>query len=192
MDPKNRLIIEAAIEKFSEKGFTKTTMQEIAESAGVGKGTIYRFFESKEEMVSALVEDAIAEVTSRIKSAIAEITEPVEQLKTVIDVELEYYAENRNLSKFLAREVWGFQSKFEDHIRNIRANQGKIVEDIIRQGVGQGDIKAVDPETAAAAFEGMILATTVHWFMFRESFPTVKIRETFVKMALEGLLIREK
>lgn len=192
MESKNRQIIDAAIEKFSEKGFAKTTMQEIAESAGVGKGTIYRFFDSKEDMVSGLIEAAITEITGLIRERLKSVSDPVEKLLTVISVELDYYERNRDLSKFLAREVWGFQNKFADHIRNIRSNQGKLLEEIIRDGIDQKRLKEVDPETAAAAFEGMILATTVHWFMFREGFPREWIFETVKRMSLQGLLVSQE
>ncbi len=189
MDQKNRQIINVAIEKFSAKGFTQTTMQEIAREAGVGKGTIYRFFRSKEDLVYGLIESAITEITDRIRSEVGKLADPVDKLRAVIRVELEYYAENRDLSKFLAREVWGYQNKFADHIRHIRATQGQILEEIIEEGMASGQLERVEPETAAAGLEGMVLATAVHWFMFREDFPGETIRHTVERIALRGMLV---
>src|SRR5215467_14150395 len=54
---KREAILSAALELFVERGFYGTTVPEIAERAGVGAGTIYRYFESKEALVNELYRD---------------------------------------------------------------------------------------------------------------------------------------
>jgi len=188
MEAKNKQIIDVAIDMFSRKGFQQTTVQEIAEAAGVGKGTIYRFFESKEDLVSSLVEFAIDDVARAIREAIRDLTDPVEKLRTIITTEVDYYDQHRNLAKFLVREVLGYRSTFEEHVKRIWSKRGTIVEEVVREGVASQAFKPIDPETAAASLEGMILATVIYWFMISDSFPKERIREDIFTMVFDGVL----
>lgn len=188
MEEKNRKIINTAIEIFSEKGFNKTTMQEIAEEAGVGKGTIYRFFNSKEDMVSSLLEISIDEISEQISSAISPLDDPLEKMKAIIKVELDYYYANRNLARFLVREMWGYQSKFLDHIRKIRESRATTIEQIIEEGMQKNQFKTLDPQTITASLEGMILASTIYWFTFHDEYPKKQIEENINRLFFQGIL----
>ena len=59
---------EAALDAFSEKGIDATTVEEITEKADVGKGTLYQYFDDKEEIVVILAEEAIEHLIERIQS----------------------------------------------------------------------------------------------------------------------------
>lgn len=189
MDAKNRQIIDVAIDMFSERGFHQTTMQDIAETAGVGKGTIYRFFESKEDLISSLVEFAIEDITREIQSAIEKLSHPVEKLRSIIAVEVDYYDQHRNLAKFLVREVLGYRNKFEDHIKKIHSTRAAIVERVIQEGMDEHHLKRVNPATLAASLEGMVLASVIFWFMFSDSFPTQEIQNDIYTALFEGILV---
>lgn len=188
MEAKNKQIIDVAIEMFSNKGFQQTTVQEIAEAAGVGKGTIYRFFESKEDLVSSLVEFAIDDVAGAVREAIREMSDPVEKLQTIITTEVDYYDQHRNLAKFLVREVLGYRSTFEAHVKQIWSKRGTLVEEVIRDGVASSAFKTIDPQTAAASLEGMILATVIYWFMICDAYPRQRIRDDIFTMVFDGML----
>ncbi len=188
MEAKNKQIIDVALEMFSKKGFQQTTVQEIAEAAGVGKGTIYRFFDSKEDLVSSLVEFAIDDVGRAVREAIADLQDPVETLRIIITTEVDYYDQHRDLAKFLIREVLGYRNTFEDHVKQIWSNWGIIVEEVVRKGLASGAFKPIDPVTAAASLEGMVLATVIYWFMFSDSFPRERVREDIFTMVFDGML----
>ena len=63
---KESRIIEAAKEVFSEKGFADATVDEVADLAGVGKGTVYRHFGNKEDLMTVIFDYCFNECTSRI------------------------------------------------------------------------------------------------------------------------------
>ncbi|MCF7805910.1 MAG: TetR/AcrR family transcriptional regulator [Candidatus Marinimicrobia bacterium] len=188
MEPKQRLIIDTAIDIFAEKGFQQTTMQEIAETAGVGKGTIYRFYSSKDDLLSSLVEFAIEDVTNEIRQALEPIDDPVEKLRAIIAVEIAYYDDHPNLAKFLIREVLGYRMKFEDHIRQIQSSRTAILEPIIQNGLDSGEFRQVNPTTIAAAIEGMILASVIQWFLLDNGFPREEIQADLETSVFRGLL----
>ena len=63
--------VEAACAVFAEKGYASTRVAEIAERAGVGKGTVYEYFSSKEELLFAVFEITNAEISLRMDDALA-------------------------------------------------------------------------------------------------------------------------
>ena len=57
--PKRQLIMEAGLKIFSQKGFHKTKIEEIAQEAGIGKGTVYEYFAGKEQLFQEILEDGL-------------------------------------------------------------------------------------------------------------------------------------
>jgi AcrR family transcriptional regulator len=74
-------ILEAALHLFSSKGFHDTTMEEVAREAGVAKGTIYLYFQSKEHLLLALKRDFMQGLTDVVANIVAEAIEQIEQGK---------------------------------------------------------------------------------------------------------------
>lgn len=187
MNSKQEQIFTAAIEKFSQKGSTNTTMQEIANEAGVGKGTLYRYFNNKEDLVCSLIKYGINKMTNKVKETVEDIQDPVKKLEIVIETQLEFHNQHRDFCKFLTREIWGYQSKFEEHIKEIRTNNTFLIEDIIKQGIAEEKLKGINAELGAVSLSGMINITALHWFMFRKSFPVEKIKENLICLYFDGI-----
>jgi AcrR family transcriptional regulator len=188
MHPKKERIFAAAIETFSRKGSANTTMQEVAETAGVGKGTLYRYFDNKEDLISSLVKAGIEEMTDQVKKAVAKIKDPAEKLEKIIITQLEFYNQRRDFCRFLTREIWGCQNKFKEHIKALRKNSTALLENVIEEGIELEEFKGVDPETAAVSLNGMVNITALHWFMFQDEFPIEKIKDDIITLYFEGIL----
>ena len=90
---KIREIAMAAIALFSKKGFAATSVEEIAEAAGMGKGTIYEYFKTKEGVFVAAIEEWIGEAETQILEILHGIDDPVERLHAFV---------NRNIILYLA------------------------------------------------------------------------------------------
>jgi AcrR family transcriptional regulator len=88
-------IQEAAIRVISRKGMASATMQEIAEEAGVAKGTIYLYFRDREELVEKTFETAIGELHKRIDAALDGEEPFAQRLRAVITAKLAFFNENR-------------------------------------------------------------------------------------------------
>jgi AcrR family transcriptional regulator len=88
-------IQEAAIRVISRKGMASATMQEIAEEAGVAKGTIYLYFRDREELVEKTFETSIGELHKRIDAALDAEGPFAERLRAVVTAKLSFFNENR-------------------------------------------------------------------------------------------------
>lgn len=73
--PDRRLqIVDAAMASFARRGFHQTTMQDISEAAGISVGLIYRYFESKDQVIAAMAEEHLADLNRKIAEARSEPT----------------------------------------------------------------------------------------------------------------------
>lgn len=188
MKQKREKIFNAAVKEFSEKGTTATTMKEISQKAGVGKGTLYRYFENKEDLVSSLLSYGFEQLTLEIKNRLAGFDNATEKLRQAVTVQLEYYKEHCDFCRFLTREFWGYKNKFTENIKEIRSNYTVVIEEIIEEGIEQEEFKAKDPEIAAVSLIGMVNLTALHWFMFKGEVAVEKIKEEVIDLFLAGIL----
>lgn len=73
-------IIAAAIQVFADQGFRCTDVQQIADLAGVGKGTVYRFYPTKDELFQAAVDDVMLRLTTQVDASVEGVLDPLEHL----------------------------------------------------------------------------------------------------------------
>lgn len=82
-------ILQAALKLFAENGFFATSIQDIAKEAGVSKGLMYNYFEKKEDLLYAII-DNINQEGEVMLGKVTQLTTPYEKLKFVIDLNFEY------------------------------------------------------------------------------------------------------
>jgi len=90
-------LVEAACAVFVEKGYASTRVAEIAERAGVGKGTVYEYFSSKEELLFAVFESINADISSRMNDALAAGGSSEEKLHNLLRLGAEVISEQVDL-----------------------------------------------------------------------------------------------
>ena len=89
-----RKLKEAALDVFSEKGVDATTVEDITEKADLGKGTLYRHFADKDDVVLALIEDAIEHLVERLRSYPNEPETLENVLEHFLNAHYDFFAEN--------------------------------------------------------------------------------------------------
>ncbi|MGD9272215.1 MAG: helix-turn-helix domain-containing protein, partial [Syntrophobacterales bacterium] len=101
-------ILTAALEVFSAKGFHGTTVDEIAERAELGKGTVYRHFHSKKGLFSELIRSKVAELEEAVAEAIDPRADVLEFIEAYLRIYFAFFDRNRNLYKVLIQEQSDF------------------------------------------------------------------------------------
>ena len=89
-----RKLKEAALDVFSEKGIDAATVENITEKADLGKGTLYRHFADKDEIVVTLVAEAIEHLISRLRSYPGKPENLEDVLENFINAHYDFFAEN--------------------------------------------------------------------------------------------------
>ncbi len=153
---KRERILEEAVKLFYERGFTGTTLDDIASELGVTKPFIYTHFRGKVELLAALCKPTIELSLDAVTAAAAQPGSPTEKLRLAIvgftKVVLQrqpyiaiYFREEKNLSPEALAEITTLRKAF-DH----------VLSGLLRDGIAAGEFEIDDHSLAALALGGMI------------------------------------
>ena len=104
-------ILGAATAIFSERGFATADVQEIADKAGVGKGTVYRYFPSKEELFLGAVDHGMRQLKQAVDAAVAPVERPLEQVAEGVRAYLTFFDEHPEVIELLIHERAHFRDR---------------------------------------------------------------------------------
>lgn len=105
MNDKKRHIIESAIKCFAQKGFHATSIQEIADSAGIAKGSLYFYFKSKEHLLLSIFEYGFHKLMTQMQSLADDASKsPRERLERQIELQFSQFVENKELIIMIFKE----------------------------------------------------------------------------------------
>jgi AcrR family transcriptional regulator len=185
-------LVDAACAVFAEKGYASTRVADIAERAGVGKGTVYEYFSSKEELLFAVFELIHAEISLRMDDALAAGGSSQEKLHNVLSLGAEVIAEQVErqpviLDFWAAARGKDFEETYHravvasyTHFRNFLAN-------FIRDGQERGEFKpSVDAEALAATVVATVDGLGIQLF-FDRSLDPHRITRAFGHLLYESL-----
>ena len=103
-------ILAAAAPVFAAAGFASADVQDIADAVGVGKGTVYRYFPTKEALFLATVERGLGELSDEIDAIVADPTaDPVEQVATAVRTYLAFFAGRPDMAELFIQERAAFR-----------------------------------------------------------------------------------
>jgi AcrR family transcriptional regulator len=141
-------MLDAASRLFAAKHFHQVRMEDIAAEAGVGKGTLYRYFLTKDDLYLKLLERAAVEYMARLRQAVQTAEGSRARLVAVVAAIVAYFDARPHILELLQRaEV--------DRGRGtgfpwLRAREGlfRLVSDLFAEGCRRGEFRVADPELA--------------------------------------------
>lgn len=156
-------ILDAALEVFSQKGFHSATTDEIAERAGVGKGTLYRHFETKEKLFEELVRLRLDELERRAGALIDGHDDVLTMISKYIQVYFEFFDRNQRLYRLIVQEQLdlGENSSYNYFRRVIRALPN--LKRKVYEGSQQGILKDIDFQTVFYGAMGFAHGVIQKW-----------------------------
>ncbi|RDV84049.1 TetR/AcrR family transcriptional regulator [Ammonifex thiophilus] len=185
-------IFEAAVAVFSEKGFAKATMEEIARRAGIAKGTLYYNYRSKKELFLSLIEEGIERLEAAVKREIARRRDTSSKLEALIGAQLSFFEEYRDYCKLLLSEVWGLGSRWEKQLERLRSGYIGIIKDLLQRGQAEGIIRQdLEVNTAAMGVFGAVAVAALNAFLFERQYHYESLLQTLKNLLFLGLNERE-
>jgi len=154
---KKQAILEAAARVFAAKEFHQVLIDDVASEAGAGKGTIYRYFETKEDLYFDTVLDVLDHLERLLVSTLPEETSPTRRLERIAREILQLAWQRRHLFTLLQADERRFFDR-EDEIGRRREAIQKIVQQAILDGIERGEFRGIDARIGAQLFRGMIRA----------------------------------
>ena len=152
-------ILEAARAVFAKKGFHDTTVDEIAEAAGVAKGTVYLYYRSKQDIYFEALRFGFSSLIKTLEREIGETTDVEEKLRAFIATKLDYCDENRDFFKIYYSELGKLPihpGALNTKFKALYTEQARLVESILKAGAKRGVVRNVALNRAALAILDVI------------------------------------
>ncbi len=151
---KPEAVMAAALGLFVERGFYGTAVPEIAQKAGVGAGTIYRYFASKEVLVNEIFRNEKMR-WGQVLMAASPVTTARDLFRSLWMRMAKFAVEN--LQSFVFMELHHHARYLDDESRALEQRMLALFEDIIKAAQSRGELKAAPPRLLMAIIMGMFV-----------------------------------
>jgi len=154
-DEKYDRILDAAAALFARHPFHKVLLSDVARDASVGKGTLYLYFKSKEELYFAVLFRGFSNLVNRLRETLSTSTsDPEAQLSCIVREMVNKLYANETITELLRGAVVGYPTK-EEWMQARRELRG-IIESVVRNGVRLGAFEDSNPELTAHYIPGLV------------------------------------
>ncbi len=184
---RRQLIVDAANQSFSQFGYKATTMDQVAKTANVGKGTIYTFFENKEELFDEIISTLIKEMKNAAEEVIDDKATFRKNVHRSIYRILEFRKEHQLTIKLFQEEREFGTPKVLEVIRRVEAAILSYIKVKLDQALERDEIKPCNPQLTAFIMVKLYIALIFDWEREHEPLEKDKIAELFELYLFEGL-----
>jgi len=184
-------ILSAAEKVFAAKGFFRTTMNEIAEAAEFGTGTLYKYFSSKEDLYFTLIDEKTGEINRLAKVELSQKTSVKERIERVLRLQFAFIEENRDFFRIYISErnrfEWTVKDDLGKGIHDKMVAYIEILAKVAKEGIREGEFKSMDPMDLAHALVGIANSFVFEWLISPQPYPLVSKVETVLDIFLRGV-----
>ncbi len=182
-------IIDAALDAFTQQGFTATKLDDVADRAGIGKGTIYLYFDSKENLFEEVVRQTLFPIRDAAAARLDSFTGSASELLTVHFSDFYVAMGNPKIPPLIAMisgEALRFPAIASFFYEEIISKSQAILRRIISRGVESGEFRPEANELYLQLLTAPVLISTTWNLQFREQAP-IEI-EKYMQMHIEFVL----
>lgn len=193
---KKNLIIRAAIRVFSKMGFARSKMIQVAEAAGIGKGTIYEYFKSKEDLIAAVFNTFVQEIEIEISKKISRLEDPVDKLRIYFNSWLEILNDDFLEYGDLMIDIWAESVRLHEgkdifDLKGMYQRLGIQLASILNQGITQKRFKSFDTTVLSSVILATMDGLFLQWLLNKKAFNMQDAVRQMSEILIEGILIKD-
>ncbi len=181
-------VLEVALRLFADQGYHGTTVGDVCDTLGVGKGVFYWYFESKEALFSELLRECLLQLRRTQQAAIEQVGHPIARIEEGIRASIGFFRDTPAIVALIRTAA-----RYEEFSALVTHGQEIVVADIathVKEGMAEGSIRHGDPDLMSHG----ILGTVFHFVetYFGTNAETTEFRpqlaEEAVAFCLHGVL----
>lgn len=185
-------IMASAAEVFNEKGFSSASIQDIADNAGIAKGTIYYYVDKKEDLLVMLLSFGKNQFFSKIEKAFEKTTTASQKIEAIVRNHLKMIRVIGPVMPFVVQNIVLDSSAVKDLMGDVRKRYLAVISEAIEEGIASGEFRKVDAKKTAVAILGMIIGQIMQHKAFNGKINSKEIADTTLDMVLRGLRLRHE
>lgn len=148
-DARPEEITSAALELFTERGYAATRLEDVAARAGISKGTLYLYFENKEQLFKAVVREGFVSPLKEMRELVERYEGPTFDLVEMLVRGWWQHIGSTRLSaipKLMVSEARNFPEIARFYVDEVVKPGREAIAAVLRRGIERGEFRAVDPE----------------------------------------------
>ena len=180
-------IIEAAIHLFNQNGYHATSMRDIARAIDIQKPSLYHHFNSKEDILLAILESGMDRLISDLEAIVESSLDCRNKLQAAIQAHAQIIADNPAGAAVFMREDRGLGESYLSKYLDKRDHFERLIRQIVQEGTDTGLFRETDIAITVQALLGMVNWMT-RWYRPEGRLTAEQIAERFSDLFLFGLL----
>lgn len=181
-------ILEQAIQLFARDGYANLDLQVLADSVGVGKGTLYRHFGSKQRLFLAVADRAMDNLRSCVHASVEGVKDPLEQITRAIQAYLEYFDAHPECVELLIQERAQFKDrKRPTYFKHREANIERW-RNLYRDLIAQGRIRPMPVERLSDVIGDLLYGTMFVSYVAGRHRPPAQVASDIIDIVFHGIL----
>ena len=192
-------ILHVAMQVFAQKGVVKTKMIDIATAAGIGKGTIYEYFSSKEDIFKTAFIFFFQSMDQTIRDALSKTNDPLQQLHLLVEKSFESMLHGGENFAEIMMDFWaeGVRNKDKEvldtiDLKGVYSRYRKMIKGILDSGIKQGVFKEMDSKMVASVFIGTLDGIMLQWILDHKAINIRKGYQVLLESMIEGIKLKAK
>ncbi len=181
-------ILDAAAKLFASRGYSEANVQELADLLQVGKGTIYRYFPTKEALFLAAVDRMMQNLTAAVDSSIDRVADPLDQVVGVFKTYLAFFAEHPEATELLIQERAHFKDRKTPTYFAYREANMQRRREYVQSLIAEGRFRGIPVDRIGDVIGDLLYGTMfTNYFAGRNRSPSEQA-EDLLDVALFGIL----
>ena len=188
-DPdKPQQIIEAAVRVFARKGYFNSRVSDIAREAGIAAGTIYLYFDTKEDVLVTLFREKMAAFVEAVRRAIAEEPDAVSKLRRLIRLHFQILEDDPQLAEVVQVELRQGQKLFRGAASQEISAYFALIGSVFEEGAAAGRFDSGLPvKVATKMLFGAMDQMATSWVLGKRGYHLVDTADTVADVFLRGV-----
>jgi len=183
-------IIKAAIKIFGQHGYYKSTISQIAKEADMGRGTLYWYFKSKEDLFRVLIKQAVAGIMDQLMAQISQAGSLEQKVKIFVRSWLDYAVQESDLLHIFysvfAQSEGEFVQEMIGLVRGMYIDMIEILKNMLDQEIVSGHMRTADTRRLSRLLIGLLDGIALQ-HMFVEKIDSQAMTEVVSRLVLQGL-----
>jgi AcrR family transcriptional regulator len=157
-------ILDAALDLFVERGYAATRLEDVAQRAGVAKGTVYLYFDSKEALFKAVVRSGLVRAIEEAENTLTDAEESsAELLRRVFAGWWQHIGSTRfsGIPKLMISEAQNFPELARFYYAEVVQRGGRLFARMVERGIARGEFRPVDVDYTARALVAPLIMRSI-------------------------------
>ena len=185
---KHQVILDAAVKTFSRAGYHRTRVSDIAGEAGVADGTVYIYFNNKEDILISVFQDLMNRFVEELKSELTHCRDANEKLEAIIGYHLRTLGSKPEQARVTQIELRQIDQKINEGISKPLLSYFQLIEEVIEEGKKQALYRQeLDTRTARKVVFGAIDEVVTCWVMSSKPYQLADLKKPVFDLLVKGL-----